>query len=328
MSITTGAQSGDHLAEDLRRWFYEHSHELWPHMPELRFPKPPPRPVPTGENPFAPPIAKRPSVLGREVARLYDAVAFLMWQHGLVMNTHVTINWRLLGFSDDRRAVKILGRYNHEAAKWLKVGYSDADRKRMTKRAWAGGSEHYWIYVHEHGCYEGFHTHQLCVIPPDKATAFWKWSLAAFARLTGQYRIHPDAVWFSPCTRSRGFEPYRGKNELDGVARCWDWFRYLIKSLGHDWYVPDDQKVLHPARDIFKPYPFVKTADVHCAKLAGGSENIRKKAQVAAGFRSKHLKGEFDSLYNGSELEERRRRLEDEAYEKKMDIIRNAINSD
>ena len=219
-------------------------------------------------------------------------------------------------------------RYNHEAAKWLKVGYSNADRKRMTKRAWAGGSEHFWIYVHEHGRYEGFHTHQLCVVPPDKATAFWQCSLACFARLTGQYRIHPDAVCFSPCTRSRGFEPYRGKNELDGVARCWDWFRYLVKSLGHDWCVPDDQKVLHPARDIFKPYPFVNTAEVHCAKLAGGSENIRKKAQVAAGFRSKHLKGEFDRLYDGSELEERRRRLENEAYEKEMEIIRKTINFD
>ena len=47
--------------------------------------------------------------------------------------------------------------------------------------------------------------------------------------------------------------------------------------------------------------------------MAGCSENISEGAQRAAGFVSKFATGEWDRLYDGSELQERRRHLKEEA---------------
>ena len=266
----------------LKAWkifLYENSHILWPHLPDLRFPKPPPSAsgtISTADNPFASPVPKRASTLGREVARLYNAVSFLMWQHELVMNAHVIINWRLLGV-DERRAAATLSQYNHEAAKWLRVGDESMPRQRMTRRASAGGSKHHWVYVHEHARDEGFHTHLLCVVPREKANAFWTWSLATLARLTRQPRVHHDAVWFVPCTK-QGFAPYRARSEADAVARCWDWFRYLSKTARPTVAYKDNDGQWRAARQIFKlNYAYRETAPVHCAQLAGVSEIDRSE---------------------------------------------------
>ena len=222
----------------------------------------------------------------------------------------------------------MLARYNHEAAKWLRVGDDARPRKRMTRRAWAGGSEHFWVYVHEHARERGFHTHLLCVIPPDKATAFREWTLKFFARQIGDPRVHRHAIHFSPSTKKRGFQPYRGRSEADRTARCWHWFRYIIKSLDPRILVLDNQKKAHAAREVFKPWPFVNTAPVHCAKLAGASENIGKNAQDRTDFYSKWDAGDFAHLYDGSELDEYRRRLEEEAHEKEIQQVLRAIQSD
>ena len=46
-------------------------------------------------NPFHPDRQKA-SALTVEVPRLYSAMAYAMWQYGVVMNVHLTICWRLL----------------------------------------------------------------------------------------------------------------------------------------------------------------------------------------------------------------------------------------
>jgi hypothetical protein len=195
----------------------------------------------------------------------------------------------------------------------------------VTRRASAGGSKHHWVYVHEHARDEGFHTHLLCVIPREKAKAFWTWSLATLARLTRQPRVHHDAVWFVPCTK-QGFEPYRARSEADAVARCWDWFRYLSKTLAPNVGYKDNDGHLRAAREIFKlNYGYRATAPVHCAKLAGVSESIGWKAQVEAGFFSRLRTGEWDALYDGWELKAYRQRLQEEAQAKEMARVLGAI---
>lgn len=304
----------DALVENLERFVYENSTELWPHIPDLRFPWAPAAHV-IQDNPFSSAASRKPrsSSLGREVPRLYGAASYLLWQHGVAFNAHLTIMWRGLSIHDGARAAAIFARYNHEAAKWLRVGELSAPRRRTTKRAMDGGSPHYFIYVHEHGRDEGLHTHMLCVIPRDKAKAFEEWSMGCLARLSGRRRPQPDAIWFSPQTKSRGFEPYQSRNEAGSVARSWDWFRYITKSLRPTVGYQDNDGRVVSAREIFKPYAYSETAAVYLTKLAGCSENISEGAQRAAGFVSKFASGEWDRLYDGSELQERRRHLKEEA---------------
>jgi hypothetical protein len=303
----------DNLVQNLERFVYETSAELWPHIPDLRFPWVPAAHV-IQDNPFSSTASRksRSSSLGREVPRLYEAVSFLLWQHGVAFNAHLTIVWRGLSIHDHARAAAILARYNHEAAKWLRVGDIMAPRRRMTKRAMDGGSPHYFVYVHEHGRDEGLHTHMLCVVPREKAKAFEEWSMGCLARLSGRRRPQPDAIWFSPQTKSRGFESYQS-NQAGKVARSWDWFRYITKSLRPTAGYRDNDGGVVSARDIFKPYAYCETHPVYLAKLAGGSENVGEGAQRAAGFVSKFATGEWDRLYDGSELQERRRRQKEEA---------------
>jgi len=111
-------------------------------------------------NPFHPDRQKA-SALTIEVPRLYSAMAFAMWQYGVVMNVHLTICWRLLGVTNHDWAVELLSRYNHEAAKWLKVGVDDGvERSRASRRASGTSAPHVFVYVHENAQEKGFHSHE------------------------------------------------------------------------------------------------------------------------------------------------------------------------
>jgi hypothetical protein len=324
--ITTPRTSSDSLSKAIGQWINEHRRELWPHLHDFEWPvTAPTKRQYNGFNPFAIPKT-RASALANEVPRLYGAVSFLMWAHGLVINAHLTINWGLLGVTDHRRAAMLLSRYNHEAAKWLKVGDTGRLRKRLTKRAWGGGSSHFFVYVHEHARDHGFHTHELIHVPRHRAQAFAEWSRLCLARLAGVPAAPEAAVYFSPATKKKGFVPYSGKNEGDEVARCWRWFRYIVKSLHPDHVERDPNGMtVRSAREVFElNESFIETEPVHCRKLAGCSENIAVEAQRKAGFTSKFASGDWHRLYDGFELEECRRRLRDEAAARECDeFLRN-----
>ena len=237
------------------------------------------------------------------VVELYDRLSFLMWQYGVVPNAHLTIAWEQMGVHDHAKAARLLTLFNHEVGKWLKVGVKIGQtKKRIPERARTPSSQHFYIYVHENGRDQGFHTHELAFIPPEKAAAFHEWAPRCLARLTGQGSIQPEAF----VARIK-----RGQGDDDRVARCWAWFRYITKSLCEGQLLQLGDGQLIDARAIFKSYHFILKPPVHCAQLASGSHNIGMKAQRAARFRSRFLDdSQLDYLYDGSELDAHRRTTE------------------
>lgn len=266
-------------------------------LPPLPSLSPPTNLLPS--NPFGPVVQSmkpRPAALnGSEVVNLYNAVSFTMRHHGVVLNSHITIVWRLMGVRDHAEATRLLTAFNHEVAKWLAVGSEPAQvRKRMTKRAEMGGSEHMYVYVHENARDMGFHTHELAFIPPAKAALFKEWAPRCLARLGGYKGFHEDTIHITV-----------DKSRLEGaaVARCWKWFRYLTKNLHPKVAFRGAYGEQIEGREIFKPSrPFVMKAPVHCAQIASGSRNIWTKAQAGAEFRSRLVVSELGRLYDGSEL--------------------------
>lgn len=312
----------DNLARDIAQHRYENRKTLFAHLPRKDWPLTVRMNLPmtsrelSESNPFRsakPTKAKTPvraSMLRSETPRLYSAMAFAMWQYGRVMNAHMTVLWKLLGVTDPNEAVKILSKYNHEAAKWLAVGDGDdVVRSRHSRRALGTSALHLFVYVHEQAQEKGFHTHELMCLPVGRAQEFAEWSRECLARLAGCTKPDEAAVFFTPASQKRRqFRPYEGARESFAVDRQWRWFRYLTKSLDpdHRECSPVDG-VWHVARDVFQmTKPFMATGPVSCRKLAGFSENIGPGAQMKAGFVSKFDRGNWSGLYDGSELDEYR----------------------
>ncbi|WP_407167919.1 hypothetical protein [Bradyrhizobium sp. ORS 111] len=250
---------------------------------------------------------QKASALTVEVPRLYAAVAYAMWQYGVVMNTHLIICWRLLGITHHAKAAELLSLYNHEAAKWLDVGTGDGvERRRVTRRASGTSAPHVFVYVHENAQEKGFHTHELMGLPVSRAQAFADWSRDCLARLAGKSKVDEAAVYFSPASaKLKRFKPYGGARENFPIERQWTWFRYITKSLHPDHMERSPDGGLRPAREIFgMTDPFMETPPVTCTKLAGYSENIGPGMQRRAGFKSKFESGDWANLYNGSELDD------------------------
>jgi hypothetical protein len=321
--VPTRPIPSDDYANAIAWHLHLHSAEIFPHLPDLKFPAPGPVPPQQAsswrDNPFArPPGRARPSQLGPEVTKLFSAISFAMRHHGVVMNTHVTISWRSLGVSHHREATRQLTKFNHRAAKWLMVGAYAEHRRRMTQRTWMGASPHMYVYVHENARDEGFHTHLLCYVPVAKAELFEAWARGCLARLCRRSRLDGRAVYITT---------YRSRNEADGVARCWDWFRYITKSLSPNRYVRADDGSWELKREVFNPYAFRETDPVHSVQLASGSHNIWMKAQRQAGFVSCYYEvGGWNRLYSGWEIEAYHQDRRDEARAAEMEQMLSSMN--
>lgn len=321
--MTELSSPNDTFARDIAQYRYENRKTIFAHLPRKSWPKLLPMYPASSRrllknNPFQPawpmkekaPAPLRESMLRSEAPRLYSAMAFAMWQYGRVMNAHLTILWKLLGVTDPNKAAKILSKYNHEAAKWLKVGEGDnVVRSRRSRRSSRASVPHLFVYVHEQALEKGVHTHELMSLPVDRAQAFAEWSRSCLARLSKCESVDEAAVFFSPASKKRRqFNLYQGAREEFAVGRHWRWFRYLTKSLDplHQERSPVDS-AWHVARDIFEiRRPFMATGPVTCRRLAGWSENLGQAAQREAGFASKFELGDWARLYDGSELDEYR----------------------
>lgn len=306
----------DRIMHGWAQHLFENRETIYSHLPPADRPRFKrafwPSPMQPGANPFLQAPA-RASALTIEVPRLHAALAFAMWQYGSVMNTHLIVCWRLLGITDDNKAVKLLSLYNQEAAKWLNVGIGDGvERRRFSRRASGTSAPHVFVYVHEQAREKGFHTHELMSLPVGRAQEFVDWSRDCLGRLTGKRDVDERAVFFSPASEKlKQFKPYEGVRESFAVERQWKWFRYITKSLHPDHVerAPGGSG-LRSAREIFQIMkPFMETGPVTCRKLAGCSENIGSAAQRRAGFVSKFKSGDWTNLYSGSELDEYRAAL-------------------
>lgn len=260
---------------------------------------------PTKRMPARP---KRFPVLTREVFDIYNALAFAMRRHGVVMNSHLTFAWEELGIESADHATEVLTRFNHEASKWLGVGLKpDTKRKSRSMRAWMEPTKHMYVYVHENSRDRGFHTHQLAFIPPAKAAEFETWARSCLARMAYRPYISKEML----CIRYR-----RHGDEASRVRRMWYWFRYITKTLDPNWFIQRaDGRWLSP-RQIFRPRPFYSGDMVDCAQLAGGSHNIWTGAQTKAGFQARLYREGWQWIYNGAELDDYRQAITDAEWER------------
>ncbi len=252
------------------------------------------------KHPFKP-VPNKPmkrTVLRRQAIKVYEAIAFAMRHHGIVLNAHLTIVWGYLGVSDGEQAAWLLMRFNHEAAKWLKVGFVlGVERRRLGQRVGVESSEHLYVYVHEWGRRQGLHTHELAFIPPEKKQQFEIWARSCLARLCGRDHIPLQALKIT------------GGNwaaEHRRVWLCWNWFRYITKTLDEAYSIRHGGGTAVPVRDIFRPRRFYEGAEVTCAQLASGSRNIWTQAQKEAGFLARVYQPGVVDIYDGAELDERR----------------------
>jgi len=282
------------------------AHPLWPHMlTDTPFVEPAAPNHPRVEawlkkHPFKP-VPKKPmkrTVLRKEAFKVYKAIAFAMQHHGIVLNAHLTILWGYLGVADGAQAAWLLTRFNHEAAKWLKVGFvPGVERKRRGQRVGVEGSEHMYVYVHEWGRRQGLHTHELAFIPPEKKQQFEIWARSCLARLCGRDHIPLQALKIT------------GGNwaaEHRRVWLCWNWFRYITKTLDPAYSVLRKDGAAVQVRDIFRPRWFYEGAGVTCDQLASGSRNIWTQAQKEAGFLARVYQPGVVDIYDGAELDEHR----------------------
>ena len=153
---------------------YENQATIWPHIKDKI-----PRPAGFVPKPAPPVTATKSSDLtATHAVRLYNAIAFAMWQHGAIMNTHVVILWETLRVYDHKRATTLLSEYLNQAKKWARVGTVGAPRQRRRGRT-GEGFEFRYVYVHECGGAAGFHSHILCTVPQPTAKAFAAWGAVA-----------------------------------------------------------------------------------------------------------------------------------------------------
>lgn len=287
----------------------------------------------TKANPFALPRAIRraelskanarirSAVLTDEVARLYRCVAFAMDQYGAVMNGHMTISWKAWGVRDHTQAASVLTEFNARMGKWLAAHGADRKRKGVASPTYGVREPYFYAFIHENTSVRGFHTHQLFEIKDGKARAFAERAVKVLQRLTGATKVPVDGVVFTPGTKRDGFSPHLYRFKKNEVERCWIWFRYLAKNLSpHEFKQVGDRYALQ--RDIFRIRRiFVQPQPVTCSELFGCSQNIGVGQQKKGGFISKLDLGDWENLYNGSELRDYRLWEEQMAQQKKMDDI-------
>jgi hypothetical protein len=262
----------------------------------------PPRMPRAWVNPFSAPAPmdakpmKSSDLTFKEAVSVYAAMSFMLWQHRTVMNTHLIIIWEMLGI-DEEEAVKRLGRYLHEAQKWLRVGTEP--RRRFIDEPRTGADMHY-VWVNENAPGRGFHSHVLMNVPSHLREDFEQWSRACLIRHNGKRNFHPKAVRFK----------WSYERTHDGQVRLhWGWYRYLMKQLPAQVsfrHSPSSPK--SALRDVIKPWRKRPGKLVPASvKLASVSHSIGKAAQAEIQYQSPLMRGaEYHQLYGGHEFEERR----------------------
>jgi hypothetical protein len=139
-----------------------------------------------------------------EFERAYRAVAFANCR-GIVLDTFVTITWRMLGIKTDEAVDRCQARLLADLQRWC-----DDHRVRPA-----------WVWVLEKGRRRGLHTHMLISIPGTLVGVFRPWLMTQLPRLTGADLITTKE------SRTVDIKPLHA----EGVGAQWSVFRYLFKGL-------------------------------------------------------------------------------------------------
>lgn len=269
-------------------------------------PKGPPFGITTYPNPPARRAANsRPMVFVHETRMLLNAMSFAL-QRGMVMNTHLTINFASMGISA-ADGLRLLPLCNKAIANWLAVGTS-RERVRQTPRSRMGGSAHHYVWGLENGWQRGPHIHQVMIVPAtrhrtrqgmkSKLQLLTEMLRGWWAKKVG--RSIPDEAIYARL--------HRAKSEEDAVFRHWAWFRYIAKNTGPDVACRNNEGDLVLARSFLKLPPYEASPPLAVNRLAGTSRSLSEAEQTKAGFCSLLDSGDWSKLYDGSELHEFRAR--------------------
>lgn len=107
-------------------------------------------------------------------------------------------------------------------------------------------------------------------------------------------------------------------NDANDAAAMWRSVKYVMKGLPDDWVWAFADRAPLKQREVYKPWGFKLSLPIYARKVVGVSENIGSAAQRAANFISKLANRDFDRLYDGSELDDYRRRIADEKQQADM----------
>lgn len=203
------------------------------------------------------------------VAKLYNAMSFLNYQHGLFFNTHIVLSASALGFENHQEFASLLPLFHKELSRSLftnekskpsssiLLGGKRRIGKRMVNRV---PHPHYWIQVVEYSRDIGLHVHILCSAPPslkmviiEKSEDWWAMKSPGLPKERDNTNKYFE-------TRLEGvYCGIKGKNQLwhvdQNVAKMQHrMFSYIIKSMKTAHTCLDKDGKIWSAGNIFNPY--------------------------------------------------------------------------
>ncbi len=217
---------------------------------------------------------------------LYSAVSFAN-EHGVALYARITIQWKLLGYTDHAEAAKQLqDGFFKPLAGWYK--YNNKAEKGVKHI-----HELYWIYTHENSEKGGFHTHIIAGIPMELRKEFRAWVRDRVAALS---KIKPacSGVVDIKCPPS------------NPIGRQWRAFQYLCKGLDPSATVeiPRHEDPVYLS-GLIEPY-YEAPGQITCKNRMGLSNNLKATARHKYfQFTSWMEKGIFDRriLYTSSQYD-------------------------
>ncbi len=230
-------------------------------------------------------------ITNEEFVELYSAVAFAN-RCGIVLNCHVTILWRALGYEDHGEVAKAFAGFTKRFREWCREQRFPA----------------VWVYSHENSPAAGLHTHVLLYVNRNYADIFREYVVKSLCR---QSRVKPLTEIAAPVVVKMRLP--RTNNLERRWETCiwaqWLWLQYICKGIrprSNMIGVRRPKKAVeHIYVDDLIMFAPQDPGPVFCANRVGSSENVgpeqRRLGYIQEGilcrapnFRSRLEMNEFD----------------------------------
>ena len=230
-----------------KRWKAAREHHRWHRTLKTTF-----------NDPFALPR----HIKGHEFVRLYNAVAFANSKNA-ILNVHLTISWKLLGYGDDEAADLPLSKlFIKNYTQWC----SDNDIDCI------------WIYSNEFSGVAGLHTHLMTSVSEEMQDAFRGFVEKRLQEINRLRSLNGAACDISiPKSRQ--------------VARQWIRFQYLCKGVDQNARLKHANGIDSMFVSDLIRFGYENPGSVGCRRRCGVSRNLDKSARKEAGFVSTLEKG-------------------------------------
>ena len=201
-------------------------------------------------------------IKGREFVQLYNAVAFANSKNA-ILNIHLTISWKLLGYGDDEAANLPLSKlFIKNYTQWC----SDNDIDCI------------WIYSNEFSGAVGLHTHFMTSVSEEMQDAFRGFVENRLQEINRLASLNEAACDISiPKSRQ--------------LARQWIRFQYLCKGVDQNARLKHANGIDSMFVSDLIRFGYENPGSVGCRRRCGVSRNLDKAARRKAGFESTLEKG-------------------------------------